>query len=655
MVLSLYLMLMAFSEAKTIQKRMFSTGNPFTFGGLRNAILHRQLHQHQEQPSESIVWPKFMALKEHIRPSRQNQPIVGSSAFIPVGNNLPLEVEHRAVDHHESAPHLNEVDVQSSTDSTPEPPTEAPIIFKQFTPSLPQPIPLPFAPYSIVQHTSVPVPFTAFNGQVSQTSHLPQPSTSLPTTFTSIYNPEPVKSSSQSFIPYNAPAPQPISQSSFTPYINEQSTQQLPAPKPTSVPAEITASSSNSETQSAPASFAPFNIPPPSQSFTPYNNQPAPQQLPVPHPTPVPAYFSPLGNPEPQSVRAQSFTPRNAPVQHHHQPAPQQYAPHNAPVQQQQQPQPFIPHNAPVQQQSFTPYNAPVQQPQPTPQPFTPYNAPVQQPQPTPQPFTPHNAPVQQTRATPYNEPVQQFQDSPFNSPSAPFTPYDAPQPQAEPPIQQSFQPADQAAPVESSRSYDASETQAYGPPQAVQPFSIFQEMIHQNLVGWPGADQPLQQQGRQQPYQPHHEAHRQQDYRNSYANSRFLNFESPSSQFAKRSLESPPSPSELGFPSIGSFFDNFNNDVDWANFAGRRKRRSAQRTRSTHDWANRKVIEDYDNIAVEARQSTESRVPAPSSRAVSNDRGHKQEYDGPYVYTQLFGPVSRAIPIVFFLSKMRM
>lgn len=699
MVLSLYLMLMAFSEAKTIQKRMFSTGNPFTFGGLRNAILHRQLHQHQEQPSESIVWPKFMALKEHIRPSRQNQPIVGSSAFIPVGNNLPLEVEHRAVDHHESAPHLNEVDVQSSTDSTPEPPTEAPIIFKQFTPSLPQPIPLPFAPYSIVQHTSVhPVPFTAFNGQVSQTSHLPQPTpvqTSLPTTFTSIiYKPEPVvQSSSQSFIPYNAPASQPISQSSFTPYINEQSTQQLPAPQPTSaVPAEITASSSNSELQSAPASFTPFNIPPPSQSFIPY--QPAPQQLPVPHPTPVPAYFNPLSNPEPQSVRAQSFTPHNAPVHHHHQPAPQQYAPnnahvqqpqptpqqftpynapvqqqqqpqpfipHNAPVQQQQQPQPFIPHNAPVQQQSFTPYNAPAQQQQPAVQSYTPYNAPVQQPQPTPQPFTPHNAPVQQTRATPYsNEPVQQFQDSPFNTPSAPFTPYDAPQPQAEPPIQQSFQPADQAAPVESSRSYDASETQAYGPPQAVQPFSIFQEMLHENLVGWPGSDQPLQQQqGRQQPYQPHHEAHHQQDYRNSYANSRFLNFESPSSQFAKRSLESPPSPSELGFPSIGSFFDNFNNDVDWANFAGRRKRRSAQRTRSTHDWGNHKVIEDYDNIAVEARQSTESRVPAPSSRAVSNDRGHKQEpkqeYDGPYVYTQLFGPVSRANSIVSFFSKMRM
>jgi hypothetical protein len=113
-----------------------------------------------------------------------------------------------------------------------------------------------------------------------------------------------------------------------------------------------------------------------------------------------------------------------------------------------------------------------------------------------------------------------------------------------------------------------------------------------------------------------------------------------------------------LGFPSIGSFFDNFNNDVDWANFAGRRKRRSAQRTRSTHDWGNHKVIEDYDNIAVEARQSTESRVPAPSSRAVSNDRGHKQEpkqeYDGPYVYTQLFGPVSRAIPLSLFF-KMRM
>jgi hypothetical protein len=177
--------------------------------------------------------------------------------------------------------------------------------------------------------------------------------------------------------------------------------------------------------------------------------------------------------------------------------------------------------------------------------------------------------------------------------------------------------------------------------------------MIQKNLVGWPGqVEQPSQGRQYEQPQYAQQGADHQ-NYRNSYANSRFLNFESPTSQFAKRSLEAPPSPSELGFPSIGSFFENFNNDVDWANFAGRRKRRSAQRPtntrRSAQDWGNRKIIEDYDNIAVEARQSTESRVPAPSSRSVSNDRGHKQEpkqeYDGPYVYTQLFGPVSRAPP----------
>ncbi|EFX82778.1 hypothetical protein DAPPUDRAFT_240930 [Daphnia pulex] len=288
MVLSLWLMLMAInlSEAKTIQRRMFSTGNPFTFGGLRNAILHRQLHQ---EPSEGVAWPKFVALKEHIRPSRQFQPIVGSSAFIPLGNNVPLEPEHRAVDYHDSSPHLNEVDVQSSTDSTPEPPTESPILFKQFTPSLP--IPIPFLPYSVPvnQQTSVPASFTSYNGQVSQTSSLPQPTpvqASLPTSFTPSNNPEPA----QSFVPYNAPAQQPQqpSSQSFTTF-NDQSSQQLPAAQPTSVAETFTPYSNAEPAQSASASFTPFNIPPPQpQYFTPYNNQ-ATQPLPSPQPTSAPA------------------------------------------------------------------------------------------------------------------------------------------------------------------------------------------------------------------------------------------------------------------------------------------------------------------------------------------------------------------------------
>ncbi|KAI9559040.1 hypothetical protein GHT06_015829 [Daphnia sinensis] len=471
MVLSLYVMLMAINwTGASIQYRMFDAVNPFTFGGLRNAILHRQLQQ--EQPSESVAWPKFIPLNQGQRSSRQYQPVAGSSSFIPLGN---LEVEHRAVDH--PAPVQQQYEIQNTT---PAPQTESPIVFRPYTPPVPQPLPPPYIA-SPQQPASAPAPYN----------------------------------------PFTAPA-QP--------------------------------------TTPAPAPYNPYNTPPP-----------------TPAPTPFTPYIAP--NPQPQPI-----------------PAP------------------------------FPPYIAPVQQPQPTPTPFTPYTAPVQQPQPAPTPFTPYNTPAPQLT-------------NPF-APSEASGTYSQVEPTSS--NHQSYQAAAQPEPVASARSpYETHETQGpYGPAEPTEQFSVFQEMARQNLISWPDnyvQQQPAQSRNAQYPTPQPAEHHR-----SSYASSRNLNFEPSYNQFAKRSLESPPSPADLGFPSISSTADNWNMDVDWSIFAGKRKRRSAQRP--SRDHGRRKIIEDHDNIAIEGRQASETRVPAPSSRSAPSKREgskqeYKQEYDGPYVYTQLFGP----------------
>lgn len=122
--------------------------------------------------------------------------------------------------------------------------------------------------------------------------------------------------------------------------------------------------------------------------------------------------------------------------------------------------------------------------------------------------------------------------------------------------------------------------------------------------------------------------------------------FQSGNSLFAERSFELPPSPVQLGFPAVTSTEENWNFDVNWNDFSGRRTRRSPQRGQQQH----RQRGQFYqDNIAVEARQSVETRVPAPSATVLASrerperegNADYKQEYDGPYVYTQLFGPVS--------------
>ncbi|XP_057369500.1 adhesive plaque matrix protein-like isoform X2 [Daphnia carinata] len=489
MVLSLYVMLMAINwTCASIQYRMFDAVNPFTFGGLRNAILHRQLQQ--EQASESVSWPKFIPLNQGQRNIRQFQHVAGSSSFIPLGN---LEVEHRAVDH--PAPIQQQYEVQNST---PAPQTESPIVYRPYTPPVPQPLPPPYISPA-QQSASAPAPYNPFTAP-------PQPTTPAPAP----YN------------PFTAP-PQP--------------------------------------TTPAPVTYNPYNTPPP---------------LPTPIPTPFSPYIAP--NPQPQPI-----------------PAP--FPPHIAPV---QQPQP-----APT---PFTPYSAPVQQHQPVPIPFTPYNSPA--PQPTP--FAPSDA------SGTYSKAEQIFSNH------------------------QSYQSASQPEPVANARSpYEAAETQGpYGPPEPTEQFSVFQEMARQNLISWPDnyvQQQPAQARNAQYPTPQQVEHHR-----SSYASSRNLNFEPSYNQFAKRSLESPPSPLDLGFPSISSTAENWNMDVDWSIFAGKRKRRSAQRP--SRDHGRRKIIEDYDNIAIEGRQASETRVPAPSSRSAPSKREgskqeYKQEYDGPYVYTQLFGP----------------
>uniref|UniRef100_A0A0P6GM25 Uncharacterized protein n=1 Tax=Daphnia magna TaxID=35525 RepID=A0A0P6GM25_9CRUS len=379
------------------------------------------------------------------------------------------------------------------------------------------------------------------------------------------------------------------------------------------------------------------------QQYEVQNTTPAPQtESPIvfrPYTPPVPQPLPPpyLASSQQSASAPAPYNSFTAPPPPPTTPAPAPYNPYNTPP-----PPPPTPAPTP-----FTPYIAPNPQPQPIPAPFAPYIAPVQQPQPVPTPFTPYNAPVQQpqpvpTPFTPYND-----YNAPAPQPTAPFAPSETSgtYSQVEPTSSnsQSYQATAQPEPVAAnSRSpYEAPETQGpYGPPEPTEQFSVFQEMARQNLISWPDnyvQQQPAQARNSQYPTPQPAEHHR-----SSYASSRNLNFEPSYNQFAKRSLESPPSPADLGFPSITSTAENWNMDVDWSIFAGKRKRRSAQRP--SRDHGRRKIIEDSDNIAIEGRQASETRVPAPASRSAPSKREgskqeYKQEYDGPYVYTQLFGP----------------
>ena len=87
-------------------------------------------------------------------------------------------------------------------------------------------------------------------------------------------------------------------------------------------------------------------------------------------------------------------------------------------------------------------------------------------------------------------------------------------------------------------------------------------------------------------------------------AKTRYVEFDDQASIFAKRSFDAPPTPLELGFPSISSWEENWKYNANWSEFNRiRRKTRSAFNGR------------------------------------VAESRADKQEYEGPYLYTQLFGP----------------
>ena len=117
---------------------------------------------------------------------------------------------------------------------------------------------------------------------------------------------------------------------------------------------------------------------------------------------------------------------------------------------------------------------------------------------------------------------------------------------------------------------------------------------------------------------------------RSAYASTRDLNLETQASSiFTRRSFDEPPSPFDLGFPGISSTEDNWNFDFDWDKVG--RKKRSAPEAR----------IRYSDNIAVESSTGpTQVRVrPDGPDRRARGSADPKQEYEGPYIYTQLFGP----------------
>lgn len=102
------------------------------------------------------------------------------------------------------------------------------------------------------------------------------------------------------------------------------------------------------------------------------------------------------------------------------------------------------------------------------------------------------------------------------------------------------------------------------------------------------------------------------------------------SPNFPERRFGYPPTPRDLGFPPISNTQENWLYDVDWSTFR-RRKRRSAA--------ANRPAV-----------VHRKAAAPAPAPRRQEREGSppaYKQEYEGPYIYTQLFGPVRRAFQVV--------
>lgn len=226
-----------------------------------------------------------------------------------------------------------------------------------------------------------------------------------------------------------------------------------------------------------------------------------------------------------------------------------------------------------------------------------------------------NDIPVAQPLVQQYQQPLNQVQQ-PVGQPQVQQP---AQLPVAQPLIQQQQQqPVVQQAVLQGPRP-------PYGPPVQL---ATNQENGRQSLSGWSNHNGQ--------------EVAPQVDRRNSY-NPSEATFDSSSSQFSHRSFEMPPSPAQLGFPSVSSTEENWHYDVNWADFTGKRRRRSPQQTAPRR--RNPISEQQEDNIALEGRRAAESRVPAP--RPAQNERperegsAYKQEYDGPYVYTQLFGPVS--------------
>ena len=99
--------------------------------------------------------------------------------------------------------------------------------------------------------------------------------------------------------------------------------------------------------------------------------------------------------------------------------------------------------------------------------------------------------------------------------------------------------------------------------------------------------------------------------FRREYAKIRSLFDDSagyPKSPFPDRIFGSPPTPAQLGFPAVGSTEGNWHFDIDWDGLFGSSKRRKR-----------------------------DSSLPPPTNAHSRKDI----EYEGPYLYTQLFGPVS--------------
>ena len=279
--------------------------------------------------------------------------------------------------------------------------------------------------------------------------------------------------------------------------------------------------------------------------------------------------------------------------------------------------------------------------------------------------------------AAPTDTPHQHLHPVPSTVPLPPPLPAPAPlvqqslqpQPQHYQPQVQQFQPQVQQfqpPPLESPRPPYGAPPPAPLPSAQPQPIRNH-EPPRQNSLVWPTQQQqqPVAP-APQPPPPPPPPAQDRAGYRNNYASSRPSVFDnSPTSQFAHRSFEMPPSPAELGFPSVSNTQENWNFDINWADFGRKRRRRSPQQRPSQQQHytrqsaqpqlpvsSRRRDIYEGDNLALEDRRAIETRVPAPSRpRPISERERHeregnafkqeKQEYDGPYVYTQLFGPVS--------------